>query len=74
MGSITAAGFLGTMYAQGAAGLPRDMDKAVQLWTLAGNNGKTSAMRNLIKYYQSKKNGEQVLYWSEKLRKLNSDD
>lgn len=74
MGSITAAGFLGTMYAQGAAGLPRNMDKAVQLWTLAGNNGKTSAMRNLIKYYQSKKNGEQVLYWSEKLRKLNSDD
>lgn len=73
MGSTTAAGYLGTLYAQGVGGLPKDMKKAVALWTRAGNDNKLSAIRNLIRYYQQQKNNKQVQYWNGRLKKVQSE-
>ena len=70
LGSTTAAGYLGTMYAQGIAGLPKNMNKAVTLWTKAAKDGNVSSMRNLIRYYQKQKNSKQVQYWNTQLKKI----
>lgn len=74
LGSTTAAGYLGTLYAQGAGGLPKDMKKAVALWTKAGNDDNLSAIRNLIKYYQRQKNTKQVQYWNGRLKKVQTEN
>lgn len=68
LGSMTAMGYLGTLYAQVKGGLAKDMNKAVALWTKAGNGMQISSVRNLIKYYKAKKNSKQVQYWSNKLK------
>lgn len=74
LGSVLASGYLGTMYAQGAGGLTKDMEIAVKKWTVGAKNGHKSSIRNLIKYYQSKKNNKQVVYWKKQLSNILSDD
>jgi len=74
LGSVLASGYLGTMYAQGAGGLTKDMETAVKKWTVGAKNGHKSSIRNLIKYYQSKKNNKQVVYWKKQLSNILSDD
>ncbi len=73
LGSTVAAGYLGTMYAQGIGGLPKNINKAVEQWKIAANDGGTSSLRNLIKYYQRRKDSKQVQYWTDKLNQVKSN-
>ena len=70
LGSPIAAGYLGTMYYRGIDGLlPKDVNKAVELWTKAATEGNsTSAAKNLVGYYKLKKNNEKLQYWNKKLK------
>lgn len=71
MGSSLASGYLGTMYAMGKGGLPKNMDKAEFLWKKAANAGQISAVRNLVKLYEKiKKNQTEFQKWSKKLEQL----
>lgn len=65
-GSTTATAYLGTMYYMGKGGLPKDREKAISLWTKAGNAEKPAitAINNLINYYKSKRNKKMVDYWT----------
>lgn len=70
LGSEIASGYLGTMYAMGEGGLPRNMDKAEYLWKKAASANQISAVRNLVKLYKSKKNQTEFQKWSKKLEQL----
>lgn len=74
MGSSLASGYLGTMYAQGAGGLSKDMATALKKWTDAAKNGHKSSIRNLIKYYKSKKNSKEETYWNKMLQNVLADE
>lgn len=74
MGSKLASGYLGTMYAQGAGGLSKDMATALKKWTDAAKNGHKSSIRNLIKYYKSKKNSKEETYWNKMLQNVLADE
>lgn len=73
-GSTTAAAYLGTMYYTGTGGLPKDREKAINLWTKAGDAEKPaiSAINNLIKYYKSKRDTNKVNYWTNKKNNLSN--
>ena len=69
-GSPRAAAYLGTMYYQGLGGLKKDRNKAVKLWTKAGNANVKAAINNLINYYKYKRNRSMVSYWTNKKNNL----
>ena len=69
-GSPRAAAYLGTMYYQGLGGLTKDREKAVRLWTKAGNANIKAAINNLINYYKFKRNQSMVSYWTNKKNSL----
>lgn len=72
-GSPRAAAYLGTMYYQGAGGLTKDREKAVSLWTKAGNANIKAAINNLINYYKFKRNQSMVSYWTNKKNSLSNN-
>lgn len=69
-GSPRAAAYLGTMYYQGVGGLSKNRQKAVRLWTKAGNANVKAAINNLISYYRFKRNQSMVSYWTRKKNNL----
>ena len=48
-GNVQAQNNLGTMYAEGRGGLPRDMSQAVGMWRMAAEQGNVEARNNLRK-------------------------
>lgn len=72
-GSPRAAAYLGTMYYQGLGGLAKDREKAIMLWTKAGNANVKAAINNLINYYKFKRNQSMVSYWTNKKNSLSNE-
>jgi len=73
-GSPRAAAYLGTMFYQGAGGLTKDREKAVSLWTKAGNANVKAAINNLINYYKFKRNLSMVSFWTNKKNNLSNNE
>ena len=73
-GSPRAAAYLGTMYYQGLGGLTKNREKAIRLWTKAGNANVKAAINNLINYYKFKRNQSMVSYWTNKKDNLSNDE
>ena len=67
-GNTDANGEIGTMYYNGQ-GVTKNNGKAVENWQIAAANGHQLSIRNLIKYYEYKKNYEAVNKWKQKLEK-----
>lgn len=63
----SAYGQIGTMYYNGQ-GVPKDNAKAVECWEYAADKGHQASIKNLIKYYEYKRNYEAVERWKEKLK------
>lgn len=72
-GSPRAAAYLGTMYYQGLGGLAKDREKAISLWTKAGNANVKAAINNLINYYKFKHDQPMVTYWTNKKNSLSNE-
>lgn len=60
-----ANGYIGTMYSKGWY-VKKDLDKAVSYWILAANEGHQQSIKNLIKYYEFKKDRENLERWKAK--------
>lgn len=61
-GYINANGYLGTLYSKGQ-GVQKDFDQAVTYWMNAAQNNHEPSIKNLIKYYEFKKNAEEAQRW-----------
>lgn len=61
-GYVNANGYIGTMYSKGQ-GVKKDFDSAVTYWTLAAENGHQPSVKNLVKYYEFKKDAVEANRW-----------
>lgn len=61
-GYVNANGYIGTMYSKGL-GVKKNLDSAVSYWAKAAANGHQPSIKNLIKYYEFKKNAAEANRW-----------
>ncbi len=61
-GDAASAGFIGTMYAE-----QKNWAEAVKNWEFAGKKGHKNSIKQLIKYYNWRKDKAKASFWEKKL-------
>ena len=61
-GDIASTGFIGTMYAD-----QKNWTEAVKNWEAAAKKGHKNSIKQLIKYYNWRKNSAKASFWKKRL-------